>query len=642
MVHSPDGKLLAVASSRGVYLYNARSLEEILHISTGRWTYDVAFSTSDGNLLALQMQDATAVYRVEDGSLVWLRELQEDWAEGGISFSPDGRLLASGLHSNVYLWNVRSGTLLNQFETTRAYDHKYNREIPSSVLDLHFSPDGSLLAASHDGPGIDIFAIPSGKTLANFQDAGVWVDITDGVDAQSFAFTPDGKQLVVIQPGYPDELDYFELPSATLAHAIELEDIENLSSLAISPSGDILAVGRSSGFLGGQIDIQIRGADDGALRHVLQGHTGSVTQLSFSPDGERLASGAIDNTIRLWRVVDGALLGVIHEHTDQIYDLDFSPDGGMLAAAMGDRNARLWSIPDAQLIHRLGSTSTFGYWYEGYMPGMYSLDFSPDGKILATGSDRHERVRLWDVADGAPSEQFHWGHIFNLEFTTDGQTLVIEAGEVGRWSSWNVGLRRISDGPELKVEDTPFFEDALAISPAGNLLAAAFCTYDEDNPSSIDLWELNTFGLLNRRTLLRFVGCPEFLVFSPEGEYLAIAYWDYEVSSYLLLMRIVSVSDGSTVKEFILSENQDDGPTGVTFTPDGQILTVSMRLGVIRFWAVSDWSPLFSLKRPEAGFNYSGAPLPYLHSDRIIYSPDGKLLALALSDGSVVLWGVIP
>ena len=66
--------------------------------------------------------------------------------------------------------------------------------------------------------------------------------------------------------------------------------------------------------------------------YALAGHTGTVFSVAWSPDGQLLASGSSDNTVRLWNGQSGALLHTLEGHTGTVYSVAWSPDGQLLAS----------------------------------------------------------------------------------------------------------------------------------------------------------------------------------------------------------------------------------------------------------------------------------------------------------------------
>jgi WD40 repeat protein len=69
-----------------------------------------------------------------------------------------------------------------------------------------------------------------------------------------------------------------------------------------------------------------------------------VLSVAFSPDGQALASGSLDNTIRLWDAASGALLRTLKGHTYTVRSVAFSPDGRALASGSWDGTVRLWGV----------------------------------------------------------------------------------------------------------------------------------------------------------------------------------------------------------------------------------------------------------------------------------------------------------
>ena len=74
---------------------------------------------------------------------------------------------------------------------------------------------------------------------------------------------------------------------------------------------------------------------------VLEGHTDDINSVAFSPDGQTLASGSGDDTIRLWNTNTGELIETFEGHTARVTSVAFSPDGQTLASGSGDDTIRL-------------------------------------------------------------------------------------------------------------------------------------------------------------------------------------------------------------------------------------------------------------------------------------------------------------
>jgi len=116
---------------------------------------------------------------------------------------------------------------------------------------------------------------------------------------------------------------------------------------AFSPKDKILATGMSSGVPEDKdsADVFLWDLASGKIRTRLKGHTGGISSLIFSPDGQLLASAGRDNTVRLWDVATGKQRAVCQAHSDQVLCVAFSPDGKALASGGADNTAKVWDIP---------------------------------------------------------------------------------------------------------------------------------------------------------------------------------------------------------------------------------------------------------------------------------------------------------
>ncbi|MCP4104854.1 MAG: WD40 repeat domain-containing protein [Desulfobacteraceae bacterium] len=142
----------------------------------------------------------------------------------------------------------------------------------------------------------------------------------------------------------------------------------------------------------------------------------TVNAVAFSPDGKTLASGADDNTVRLWDVASGKEIRRLEGHRKRVVSVAFSPDGKTLASGAGNflgSDKTVWDVASGKEIRSLA----------GHTKPVQSVAFSPDGKTLASGSgylfgSSDNTVRLWDIASGK-------------------LTQIYVGGQNGNWLTWN-------------------------------------------------------------------------------------------------------------------------------------------------------------------------------------------------------------
>ena len=188
--------------------------------------------------------------------------------------------------------------------------------------------------------------------------------------------------VLFVQASHAQDYTRFSLPEGALARLGKGSIGSGDRALAWSPDGTRLAVASSIG-------IWLYDAATGDEVALLTGHTDWVYSVSFSPDGQTLASGSWDRTVRLWEVASGQEKATLQGHTNWVTSVSFSPDGQTLASGSRDETVRLWEVASGQEKATL----------EGHTKWVTSVSFSPDGQTLASGS-QDETVRLWEVASG--------------------------------------------------------------------------------------------------------------------------------------------------------------------------------------------------------------------------------------------------
>lgn len=364
-----------------------------------------------------------------------------------------------------------------------------------------------------------------------------------------------------------------------------------------SPDGRYLAV-PMAGF--GQVGIY----DVAQAKWVrfITGHSRGITCLTFSPDGQLLATGSEDHTVKLWRVSDGSLVRTLRGHSDDIYYcLAFSPDGQWLASGTSLGPIRIWSVSSGSLVRTLMEADL--------LPT--AIAFSPDGQFLVAGarySGASTELLLWRVADGALVRTFsgHSGVVFSVLFLPDGQ-MIASAG-----FDQVIRLWRVSDGSvvrSLTGHTRQIY--SLSCSPDGQTLVSG----SDDGTAKV--WQVSTGNLL--RTFALHGATVVSVSFSPDGQTVASA-GSYPRNT-LLLWR---ASDGALLQE--IEGLQGSLGSSLAFSPDGELVAWGDMNGIIYLWRKDDGS----LVRKIGG-----------HTDAVnavAFSPDGQVLASGSSDKSVRIW----
>ncbi|MBN1184550.1 MAG: caspase family protein [Bacteroidales bacterium] len=275
--------------------------------------------------------------------------------------------------------------------------------------------------------------------------------------------------------------------------------------------------------------------------------------VAYSPDGNYLATGAMDKTVVIWNVNDGTVYRKIDGLKNFPYSLAFDANSEYLAFGGQDRIVTVYDIKAGEIKYSL----------EGHKGDIKTIDFSPNNKYIASSGD-DKIIKLWDFNTGFITKELvgHTKQVNGLDFNSDG-TRLVSCGADERIILWNVekGVEENSI-----VAHTDWVMD-VEFSPDQKFIAS--CGYDK----IINIWDANSLELIN--TLRAHKNRVMDISFSPDGNYLISGGQDNRIVLF-------DLRNGSIVFQ---SPKQDNYVLGVAFNPNGKDFTsVNLFGDAISMW----------------------------------------------------------
>lgn len=535
----------------------------------GKGGINVIRFSPDGKYLVVGTDIGLWIYEMPSGKVIPLSR-REIGQVNAVAFSPEGYTVASGGNSNpiIQLWDVRNGDELSTLSLPKAAT--INSKPYRSTQALTFAKGGTTLVSIAENGHVTQWDVATGSIIENYHtDYENW--------GNAFALSKQGK---IFARGYVNgEIRLRD----TFSGAIEAKmrghkpyfgaskKSTGVRALAFSEDGNTLASGSDDK------TVRIWNTKRHSKKATLKGHTGWITAIVFSRDGNTLASGDTDSTIRVWDVKKKKELAVVKGHTNTIVGLTFTNDGKNLASASADGTIRFW---------------TSGTWKEetifakGHTEWVRDVAFSEDDSFVSSAMFNNT-VQSYDVKTGHLFNDFNGAHqqqTYAVQLSQD--ATLIACHEVNGAISFNiqgwitdrfhnaVGKIQVWDlkkGEKLPTPLNAFGKMAFshdntmlaANSSAGisSWIATRHGTGMSGGSDQIGIWDvqsgkkLHTFGIESNRPRSP-------LLFSPDGTKLAST----TVFGPTYLWNLETQQEFATVI--------DDHSMGMVFSSDGRMLAI--------------------------------------------------------------------
>jgi WD40 repeat protein len=567
---SPDGTMVAVSTSIGLYMLDSVNLEEIYFIETNYHVWNFIFS-SDGTLMAFEGdQDIIHIFDVKTRSEKQV--LHDDNVKvGTLLFTPDNKTLISGGLSEFSFWDLETGKVT---ETWKGHN--------SGVRDLLISDDSSILISTSSniqtGGMILIWDLVTSEIIASQDELygvakpvlssdGAVLSYATNLGVYSWNFMTDEVVTISQRASYCELFCGYDVISSDMSYIVypgyfgdivvkdgkTNEEIYTIDEIEYRISAIIYSPDVTS-FISSSDDGVIRKWDllTGELLQSVDGFIRGIDVMCISPDGSTVTVGTMNGEIISWDIISMEMIQSINAYSNGFNALTYSLDGSVFASSAA-RDISIWNASTGELMH---SFEVYGY-------RVRDLVFLPGKSFLASISDL--RVQLWDTADEYRLTNMGGiaGHILILAAFSDGETIV-SSGHNHTVDLWNFTEGKIVE----RLKGHQDYVYSLAFSPDDQFLASGSAD------GVIHIWDIATGEI--SYTLYGNADEGASIAFSPDGEFLlsgnydgTIQIWDISTGSEVLILP----SGGYRIKELVFSS---DGTFFITASGDG----------TIRFWRI--------------------------------------------------------
>jgi WD40 repeat protein len=513
-----------------------------------------------------------------------------------VAFAPWGKTLASGsADGTLRLWDVATGRELRRFPAEASEEYAFGTYAVHTVA---FSPDGNRLATGGGDATVRLWEVATGKEIwrAEAERPG---------HIGCVAFSPDGRLLAWAISSDP----VVRLLEAATGKEVRqlLGHREGVNRLAFAPDGNLLASG------GKDRTIRLWEVKTGEERRriAVPGERG-LSGVAFSPDGRVLASSVWGDSIRFWDAATGKPLRQGAGPPEWFNAIAFAAGGRVLASA--GNGVRLWEVDTGKPVRAWAGAP-------GHPPAC--IAFSPDGRTLASG-DPSGAIQLWDTATGQQigASRERPAAVRRLAFAPDGRTLA------SRDPDQTIRLWEVATGREVGRFGKGLRPERWALAPPLAILADGKTLLAADSDGTVRHWDMNRGLELSRlpgRLNQVFAEHPHWtrvMAFSPDWKTLACSNGE---DPFCLL----DVGTGRLLHPH--GPIREQSTWTLAFSPDGQTLATGSLKGsaVVQLWDLRTGRELRRFTDHEGAVG------------SLAFSPDGRFVASAgLNEEMVRLWAV--
>jgi RNA polymerase sigma factor (sigma-70 family) len=591
---------------------------------------DVAFSP-DGQVIATSCWGRQRLWNASTGNFLF--EIKtSDYLRGGQVFSPDGRFLAvpvvqrwqeEGAESHVCLWDAKTGKLCHRFPRENGLGYH--------IRQVLFSPDNKLLAMADEQGTIHLWNKDTAKEVAALS--------SKSANIACLAFSPDGKTLVTLLH-QPRKIWRWDIAKGEVSHVVSLETLDakketeegrtgTYHNYLLSQDGRTLACR----FYGDR-SVRLLDTSTGKVRCQLQDQIDATGgRMAFTPDGRLLAVAGhqggeeSEASVSFADTETGKLKHQFKIPSQRLRQMTFSPDGSRVA--IGGLYIRLYDVASGNEV--LSKPS-----HEGHV---CSLAFTPDSSTLISGG-ADGLVGIWDAATGKNRHlipTIHWGVVTAVAVVPGGSTFV-SGGQDGiiRLCDWRTGkeIRRFGFDPDNK-------QQFKALNVSGNGKTVVSQAYANREQAAFHSWDLATGKLLGSFPNQGIADPPyssadgkgivDSSYLSADGtrvinvKYLTPGHNDYAVE----------VREIAGDRQLLTMRETDSWGHECLLTADGRLLIGTSVGGkpTIRLRELATGKLRLSIVQNEEGgkSNY----------ENIALAPDGRTLATARGDKTLQLWDLL-